>query len=174
MAVLPSLLSVYYIFNSVLMFKISSDGKAPATWLHDKWNTISLKQVELIWWDLLGKCNDLFIVESTKVYFSLATFIQLHETEIEICKVAAFKEESVWLFLFTLALQCTHKENLRKHVHVVWSIGIRLLNSPWVLGNFFGWIWDFHNLQGGFGQYTAELSGNLLDLLLASAVNRTF
>lgn len=90
MAALPSLLSVYYIFNSELMFRISSDGKAPATWLHDKWNSIILKQAELIWWDLLGKCNEPFIVKSPEDYCSLVNFIQLHGSEIEICKVAAF------------------------------------------------------------------------------------
>lgn len=91
MAVLPSLLSVYYIFNSEPMFRVSSDGKTPATWLHDKWSTIILKQAELIWWDLLDKCNESFIVKSPEVYFSLVTFIQLHAFEIEICKVSAFE-----------------------------------------------------------------------------------
>lgn len=91
MAVLPSLLSVYYIFNSELVLRISSDGKAPATWLHDKWNTIVLKQAEFIWWDLLGKGNEPLTVKSPEVYFSLVTFIQLHESEIEICEVAAFE-----------------------------------------------------------------------------------
>lgn len=70
------------------MFRIASDDKAPVTWLHDKWSTVILKQAELIWWDLLGKCNELSIVKSAEVYFPLVTFIQLHESEIEICKVA--------------------------------------------------------------------------------------
>ena len=102
MEVLPYLLLVYYIFNSQLMFRISSGGKAPATWLHDKWSTIILKQAELISWDLLGKCNEPFTAKSPEVYFSLVAFIQLRESETEICKVAAFEEVSLWLLLFTL------------------------------------------------------------------------
>lgn len=75
------------VFNSELTFRISSDGKAPASWLHEKWSTIILKQAEHIQWDLLGKCTEPFVIKSPAVYFSLVIFIQLHESEIEICNL---------------------------------------------------------------------------------------
>lgn len=74
MTILSPLLSFYYIFNSVLMFRISSEGEAPATWLGEKWSIINLKEAEFFaGWDLLDKCNDLFIVKSSD-YFLLAAF----------------------------------------------------------------------------------------------------